>query len=58
MPKGAQAIEGALRRTKDLPANDLSNEAYQASQTKGWDDQWYNWDDLGGSDPGWGDVGS
>jgi hypothetical protein len=21
-----------------------------------WEDQWVHWDDLGGDDPGWGDI--
>jgi hypothetical protein len=57
MLKGTQAVEGALQRAEGLLPNNLSNDAYQASgMDKGWDDQWGNWDDLGGDDPGWGDV--
>ena len=46
-----------LNRAEALPRNDLPNETYQfATANKGWEGQWGNWDDLGGNDPGWGDV--
>lgn len=58
MLKGIQALGGTLQRINNLPANVLSDEACRAcaDTNKGWSDQWCNWDDLGGDDPGWGDA--
>ena len=51
---------GTIARLAHNPPNDLPDGAYQATVKAGWDDQWLNWDDLGGNgteDPGWGDIG-
>lgn len=53
----SNAIEGTIARLAHNPPNDLPNEVYQATVKAGWDGQWLNWDDLGGGDPGWGDIG-
>lgn len=58
---GAKAIKGALQRAEGQLPNHLSDERYRTIEAnKGWDDQWWNWDDLGPDDPtpgGWGDIG-
>lgn len=46
MTTGGKAIKGAIER--------ILNESEVKST---WESQWDNWDDLGGGDPGWGDVG-
>ena len=56
-PLGSNALLGALRRLDTRPANDLRTADGRAcGGTQDWDDQWVNWDDLGGSGS-WGDVG-
>jgi len=50
-------IERTLKKMEVRPSNDLPDKTYRAIEpSKGWDDQWGNWDDLGGDDPGWGDI--
>ena len=57
---GTRAVEGVLARMEERPSNDLPNEVYWATEAnKGWEDQWVNWDDLGGDEDipgGWGDA--
>jgi len=54
---GSNAIKGASERTERLPdINATPRECREQQNIKGWDDQWGNWDDLGGGDPGWGDI--
>jgi len=50
MEKGINALQGAFERAKERPDINLS-----AQESSDWD-QWNNWDDLGGDDPGWGDI--
>jgi hypothetical protein len=50
------AIEGVVGRLSCSPPNNLSDESYRGMVRASWDGQWGNWDDLGGDDPGWGDV--
>jgi len=50
------AIEGVIKRLDRNPPNNLPDEVYRGVVQAGWDGQWGNWDDLGGDDPGWGDV--
>lgn len=54
---GSNAIDGVINRLERNPPNHLSDEDYRGVVKAGWDDQWLNWDDLGGDDPGWGDIG-
>ncbi|MDD5638873.1 MAG: hypothetical protein PHO28_03140 [Candidatus Pacebacteria bacterium] len=42
--RGTSAIKGLLARIE------------KTNNSKNWEDQWVNWDDLGEDDPGWGDV--
>ncbi|MEK7481769.1 MAG: hypothetical protein AAB607_00160 [Patescibacteria group bacterium] len=51
------AIDGAIKRLNNNPPNNLTNATYRLNDARGWDDQWDHWDQLGSSDPGWGDVG-
>ncbi len=54
---GNNAIEGVIERLSRDPSNNLPEEFYREKVEAGWDGQWLNWDDLGGGDPGWGDIG-
>lgn len=54
---GNNAIKGAINRLERNPSNHLSDEDYRGVVKAGWDGQWNHWDDLGGDDPGWGDIG-
>lgn len=56
--EGKRAIEGTIERLSRNPPNDLSNEVYRMTMKAEWEDQWLDWDDLGGDDPGWGDIGA
>ncbi len=59
MPKGASAIAGASVRAISRPDISLSaQECREEGLSEEWNDQWCNWDDLGGDDPGWGDISS
>lgn len=53
------AIEKTIERLIHNPPNNLPNEVYQRTVKAGWDDQWLNWDDMGGNgeDEQWGDIG-
>ena len=51
MKPGTNALQGAFDRAEERPPID-----YSTQECNNWDDQWGNWDDLGGDDPGWGDV--
>ena len=56
---GLNAIKGASERTErllDINATLRKCREQDVQDVKGWDDQWVNWDDLGGGDPGWGDI--
>lgn len=44
------ALAGAFQRLEARPSVDVGLD------DTSWDDQWPNWDDLGGDDKGWGDV--
>lgn len=45
---GEEAVRGAIARI--ITESDTVVKSI-------WESQWGNWDDLGGDDPGWGDVG-
>lgn len=55
--KGSNAVEGVTKRLAQSPPNTLPDEISRQRVEAGWDGQWLNWDDLGGDDPGWGDIG-
>jgi hypothetical protein len=46
---GKEAIQGAIERIVAVSESE--------NRKLNWESQWGNWDDLGGDDPGWGDVG-
>lgn len=52
--EGKKAIEGALKRMEERPANDLSSEKERAGH-----DNWGNWPDWSDSSdfPNWEDIG-
>ena len=54
---GTNAINGVIKRLNNNPSNNLSDKVYREKLEAGWDGQWLDWDDLGGDDPGWGDIG-
>lgn len=53
---GSSAVAGVLKRLEQSPPNTLPDEVSRQRVEAGWDGQWLNWDDLGGDDPGWGDI--
>ena len=53
MEQGMNAVQGSFERTENNP--DLNCSSRECEE---WDDQWCNWDDFGGDDPGWGDISS
>lgn len=55
--KANRPLLNLISRLSANPPNDLPDEAYRKKIDMMWDDQWLNWDDLGGDDPGWGDIG-
>gem|GEM_PF-6567311 len=55
--KANQPLLNLINRLSKNPPNDLPDKSYREKINMLWDDQWLNWDDLGGDDPGWGDIG-
>lgn len=56
-PIGVNAVKGAISRFQNLPSNrEPAALSVEGDSWSGEWDQWYNWDDLGGDDPGWGDI--
>jgi hypothetical protein len=48
--------EKKIKSTGKLAISGLLTRIEKFIDSKDWNDQWVNWDDLGDDDPGWGDV--